>query len=275
MDGIGAAWAAWMHLKNTKEKTRYIGVKYGEKVPKFEIGDNLFILDFCYSPDEIIEAAKTAKSITLIDHHKTSQEQHNKYWAENPIPQNAKIIFKQENSGCVLTWKYFHPNKEIPELLKIIEDHDLWRFEDDRTKAIMCALHSKIPFKIQDLTELFGVPVLENMERIGDILLEQRNGSVARLKTKKHSIQLGSATGLAVNAPPEFSNELGHELAEESGTFGVSYQYDGSIDKWMFAIRSTGDYDVSSIAKLYGGGGHKNAAGFSLSRKQFEALFSR
>jgi hypothetical protein len=88
----------------------------------------------------------------------------------------------------------------------------------------------------------------------------------------RHWIRLGDAKGLAVNAPPEFSNELGHELAKESGTFGVSYQFDGTNQRWFFAIRSTGDYDVGAIAKLYGGGGHKNAAGFSVNLETFFRL---
>jgi nanoRNase/pAp phosphatase (c-di-AMP/oligoRNAs hydrolase) len=29
-------------------------------------------------------------------------------------------------------------------------------------------------------------------------------------------------------------------------------------------LRSNGDYDVSAIAKAFGGGGHKNAAGFEV-----------
>ncbi|KKK83930.1 hypothetical protein LCGC14_2788440, partial [marine sediment metagenome] len=30
----------------------------------------------------------------------------------------------------------------------------------------------------------------------------------------------------------------------------------------VFSLRSAGDFDVSAIAKQYGGGGHKSAAGF-------------
>jgi nanoRNase/pAp phosphatase (c-di-AMP/oligoRNAs hydrolase) len=32
----------------------------------------------------------------------------------------------------------------------------------------------------------------------------------------------------------------------------------------VFSLRSIGDFDVSEIAKQYGGGGHKNASGFRL-----------
>lgn len=271
MDGSGAAWAAWSYLN---QNSRFIGVQYDKPMPDFAVGDDIYILDFSYSPTVIINAAKTANSITLIDHHKSAQEEHDQYWATNAMPSNVNIFFDQSHSGCVLAWKHFFPNNPVPELLNIIEDHDLWRFRYPNTKAVMCALHSKIPFKIQNLSKLFGNASLNKIERIGRLLLEQRNSSIARLISKKHRIQFGTSTGLAVNGPPEFSNELGHELAKESKSFGATYQYDGESKKWWFAIRSTGDYDVSIIAKLYGGGGHKNAAGFSLSREQFEAIFA-
>lgn len=32
----------------------------------------------------------------------------------------------------------------------------------------------------------------------------------------------------------------------------------------IYSLRSTGDFDVAEIAKKYGGGGHKNAAGFKV-----------
>lgn len=38
-------------------------------------------------------------------------------------------------------------------------------------------------------------------------------------------------------------------------------RFDG---KFQFSLRSRGDIDVSEIAKKFGGGGHKNAAGFQL-----------
>lgn len=272
MDGSGAAWSAWSFFKN-KENTKFIGVQYDKPMPDFEAGDDIYILDFSYAPEVIIGAAKKANSITLIDHHKTAQEDHDQYWSSHSMPANVNILFDQNHSGCVLAWKHFFPDKPVPDLLNIIEDHDLWRFRYPNTKAIMCALHSKIPFKIQNLNKLFGGDSLMKIERTGNLLLEQRNGSVKRLMIKKHSMQLGSATGLAVNAPPEFSNELGHELAKESLTFGLTYQYDGESKKWWFAIRSTGDYDVSEIAKLYGGGGHKNAAGFGVDWEQFKTIF--
>lgn len=68
------------------------------------------------------------------------------------------------------------------------------------------------------------------------------------------------ATGLAVNAPIHQS-EIGHELANQSGTYGLVW-YMGADSRVKCSLRSNGDYDVSSIARAFSGGGHRNAAGF-------------
>ena len=58
-------------------------------------------------------------------------------------------------------------------------------------------------------------------------------------------------------------SEVGHELANKSESFGMIW-YLGEENKAKVSLRSNGDYDVSAIAKCFGGGGHRNAAGFSV-----------
>ena len=72
------------------------------------------------------------------------------------------------------------------------------------------------------------------------------------------------APGLSANCPPHLASDVGHELANESGTFGLCW-YMGRDGKAKVSLRSNGDYDVSAIAKSFGGGGHRNAAGFEVS----------
>lgn len=71
---------------------------------------------------------------------------------------------------------------------------------------------------------------------------------------------IASLRGLAVNTNKHMS-EVGHELANQSGTFGLVW-YMGADNRIKCSLRSNGEYDVSAIAKVFGGGGHKNAAGF-------------
>jgi nanoRNase/pAp phosphatase (c-di-AMP/oligoRNAs hydrolase) len=70
--------------------------------------------------------------------------------------------------------------------------------------------------------------------------------------------------GLAANCPPHLTSDVGHELANQSGTFGLCWTLSKEGLTAQCSLRSNGDYDVSAIAKAFGGGGHKNAAGFEV-----------
>jgi nanoRNase/pAp phosphatase (c-di-AMP/oligoRNAs hydrolase) len=77
--------------------------------------------------------------------------------------------------------------------------------------------------------------------------------------------------GLAINAPAEYASDIGSLLAIKSGTYGAVWTYWGA-GKYQVSLRSVGDFDVSKIAKYYGGGGHRNAAGFIVDRSKGQKL---
>jgi len=70
--------------------------------------------------------------------------------------------------------------------------------------------------------------------------------------------------GLAANCPPHLTSDVGHELATQSGTFGLCWCLSKEGMTAKCSLRSNGDYDVSAIAKAFSGGGHRNAAGFEV-----------
>ena len=69
----------------------------------------------------------------------------------------------------------------------------------------------------------------------------------------------------AINVPDMFASDIGNELALRTNSFGIVWSED---DKGIrVSLRSVKDFDVSEIAKKYGGGGHKGAAGFKFDRQ--------
>ena len=77
--------------------------------------------------------------------------------------------------------------------------------------------------------------------------------------------------GLAVNATEQYASEVGNILAKQSGTYGAVWTYKGA-GKYKVSLRSVKEFDVLLIAKLYGGGGHKNAAGFYVDENKGQKL---
>ena len=72
------------------------------------------------------------------------------------------------------------------------------------------------------------------------------------------------------NLPYTMSSDAGHELAK-GRPFAACY-WDTPKGR-VFSLRSTDDgADVSEVAKQYGGGGHRNASGFTVSFAQAQAF---
>lgn len=253
LDGFGAAWCAFKAFGN---KARYISARFGEKFPKFSQGDDIYILDFCYSPETLLKVSKTTGKITLIDHHATAQQQFEKVI----LPENISLNFDLKHSGCVLAWRYFFNEQSIPMILQHIEDRDLWRFQLAGTKEITTALYEQFPMTFKTFEKL----KLHQLFSVGKIQVAQFSRMVNRLTKNAHVVELLGCKGLAVNAPSFFASELGNLLAEKSGTFGMTYHFDGKKNQWIVGLRSIGDFNVGKLAVEFGGGGHINAAGFTL-----------
>jgi len=216
-------------------------------------------------PQQLVDASAKAGQIILIDHHVTAMEQCDAFFKVQPPPENLSLNFDMSRSGCVLAWQYFFHDLKPPKILLHIEDRDLWRFKLDGTREITSALYEKMPIAF---AEIGGLDLAELLA-VGRVQVEQFAKMVQRLAKSAHNVTVAGQVGLAVNAPSLFSSDLGHVLAEKSGTFGMTYQYDGRKQQWTFSLRSIGDYDVGHLALSFGGGGHKNAAGFALNSNPF------
>jgi nanoRNase/pAp phosphatase (c-di-AMP/oligoRNAs hydrolase) len=59
----------------------------------------------------------------------------------------------------------------------------------------------------------------------------------------------------------EYSSELGNYIIKE---LGADYVVMINMQRMKVSLRSRKDINVRSIAEMNGGGGHKNAAGFSI-----------
>ncbi len=185
LDGLGAAWSAFCKLGN---QVRYIPARYGDDIPDFEPGAILYILDYSYLPQLLVDASAKAGRIILIDHHMTAMEQCDTFFKVQPLPENLSLNFDMSRSGCVLTWQYFFHDLKPPKILLHIEDRDLWRFKLDGTREITTALYERMPITFSEI----GTLDLAELLAIGRIQVEQFAGMVQRLAKSAHS---GSVAG--------------------------------------------------------------------------------
>lgn len=281
-DGYGAAFAAWMKMGDEAE---YCPFNYADSSPDYLAdlckGREVYILDFSFRRLVMDHIFKAAKRVVWLDHHKTAFEM----WCGEVPPYKTHyetvgdglIRLDDNRSGALLAWEYFHPGTEVPKLIKHIDDRDRWQFKLEGSKELHAALSSYKPWSFEQWQGfaspfehewLFdtGASILRAQDRhVKSMAKQARKCVIIKTEPKPggehwEANVLIHEAGLAVNASLHQS-EVGHELATTSGTFGLVW-YMGADNKVKGSLRSNGDYDVSAIAKAFGGGGHKNAAGF-------------
>jgi len=125
-DGFGAAYAIY---KAGLDVIKYISVQYYEDVPKIPgTTETLIIVDFSYPKEALLKLAQKYYVI-VIDHHKTSYDELVKNRVSELDINSLHIVFDLEKSGAVITWEYFNPDKDVPTILKYVQDYDLWQHE--------------------------------------------------------------------------------------------------------------------------------------------------
>ena len=300
-DGFGAAFAAWLKLGDKAEylPMEYGRIStpadFDMQVSLAAKDNEIYILDFSF-PREVMDALfQHAKRVVWLDHHKTAFEMWcggvpEKEWicqrlncTEDNPSGNVHIELDNNKSGALLAWEYFHPNTKVPKLIQHIDDRDRWQFKLEGSKELHTALASYKPwtFEMWEAYFLVGNVRFNALKDEGRAILRAHNQHVQSALKQARACEIWSfkpfanapgsvingfirysLNGLAANAPAFLASDLGHELANKSGTFGLVWSMagDGQIH---CSLRSNGDYDVSAIAKAFGGGGHRNAAGFS------------
>ena len=260
-DGFGAAWAVREKLGDIEF---YPGI-YGEDPPDVS-GKRVIMVDFSYKRPVIEKMALAAKSILIIDHHKTAEEDL-KDFPEPPrygwIPDSAIYTqFNMNKSGAVLAWEYFHLNSDLmPQLLKHIQDRDLWKFELHGTKEIMAAVFS-YPFEFEIWDDLMKSD-MDDLHSDGAAIERSNQKNIKSfIKSAGRRMTIAGYDVPVLNAPYMWASDAGHIMAKGEA---FSATYCDMTDGRVFNLRSAEDgIDVSEIAKKYGGGGHKHAAGYKI-----------
>lgn len=257
-DGFGAAWVVHQALG---EIDFHPGAY--QQPPPDVTGKRVVMVDFSYKRPVLLEMAKQADSILILDHHKTAAED------LADLPDNVTAIFDMDRSGAMLAWQHYFPDEEPPALLLHIEDRDLWRFALPGTREIQACLFSH-PYDFGVWDKLIDSDTYD-LRADGEAIERKHHKDIAELLdvTTRHMVIGGHRVPVA-NLPYTMSSDAGHQLCE-GNPFAACYW--DTPEGRVFSLRSSDEgIDVSEIAKQYGGGGHRNASGFKVSFDQAQAF---
>lgn len=257
-DGFGAAWAVWKRYGSAVE---FHAASHGSLPPDCNNQDVL-IVDFSYKTPAMQQIIGQARSVTILDHHKTAQAD------IQPLLDAGSLLgeFDMNRSGAAMAWDWCFPGEPRPRLIGHIQDRDLWRFEIAGTRQIGAVLFTyEQDFDVwSDLATALEDEVAWQAIYATGLTLERKHLQDVRqlVGVTRRTMVIGGNRVPVANLPYMFASDAGNIMAEGE-PFAACY-YDTEQGR-KFSLRSTeAGRDVSDIAVSYGGGGHARAAGFMM-----------
>lgn len=289
-----------------------IGIEYNDVFPWDSIGTDepIYMVDFSLKPDDMLRLALN-RQLVWIDHHKSAIDS-----VKAESGQSIAGFRIIGLAGCELTWKWFYPNKQIPDPIELLGRYDVWDHKDPRvlpfqyrmrmeetdpsTEDGMILWEDLINLgSIIDIRELRAGKMslkrhyIDDLVKDGELLLRYEDQQNAKF-AKVYAFETALRTRIPGNEPGQIKYTLSgipetieiKAICVNKG-FGNSKVFDSVYDpdrhdlmisfvrttqgNWKVSLYSDkANVDCGSIAKQFGGGGHKGAAGFHCDNLPFE-----
>ena len=299
LDGFASAWIVGHRFGF--DNVEFVGVKYGDPVPDMTDRE-VYIVDFSYPPVVLIPAAKTAKSIVVLDHHETAKQQWkpastrdgvvlydlgdwrdalgypSEFPLHEPMPSNLRVEFRDDVAGVGTTWDNFFDETTLPLLLNAIDNGDRWvfdKFERVRDVCEYCRAHGFTRASSANFTKFTKlVESTDSEDPWGNYHdIADRGAEIATVYDNLllefvpfDNPRLIEFAGYVVpcHAVPDFFKSSVGDRFGKKYPFSITYDDNLVPGHRKFSLRSdkNGGVDVEVIAKRLGGGGHEHAAGF-------------
>ena len=289
-DGFCCAWIFDRFVVPEKEgmsEPEYWPALYDQDPPDVT-GREVYIFDFSWKRPVMEELARKARSIVCYDHHKSAQaETEGLDWC----------VFDMERSGAGLVWDelvgqvdydprhhaasigmvwHYDPDGARPSrpmIVAYVEDRDLWRFCLEGSREVNAAIYAQ-PMTLESWDKLSRVSREDlRAQGVGIVQAQER---MARSQARRAVIRRLAGHRVPITNATVLPSETGHAMLDEGQEplwpFSVSWGVtkSGSV---KFELRSHDEgQDVSEIAKQFGGGGHRQAAGFHANLAFLQAL---
>lgn len=240
----------------------------------------LYSVDF-YT-DKLLEIAEDEKieKIYIYDHHKTTKERLKKGIPEK-IKEKIVLFFDQDKSGATLTWEKVIG--KVPEIMKYIEDRDIWKWSIKDSDKVLTYLDTEI-FNTKFPDEIFKELIKltdnflkekEKYKSLGKAMLDFKKATIFKICSNLHYTIFPKGEKLYSVNSPVFRSEIGDVLSKVLKDVICIYTiYPTEEGTFILASLRSKNEKARDLAEKYGGGGHPNAAGckIPLSQISFESL---
>lgn len=269
----------------------FIGYNYGQPIPNLSEYAKVIMCDISFPKEEMLNLwATKGLNFEWIDHHisaiKMMEDAHENI-SSGVYPIQG--LRNTEFAACELTWKYFFPNETMPEIVRLLGRYDCFGHKgtDEERRVLEFQYGARAFINNHEVAYKFLIGELIPNNTIIKDTWKQGQGIYSYLCTEAvHAYKNGFHIRFVSNGADGQSifRELIFICINKERfnpiNFGINYHKDGYDGAACFHVDSNGvfcfslyndngEVDCSEIAKQYGGGGHKGAAGFRLTKEDF------
>jgi oligoribonuclease NrnB/cAMP/cGMP phosphodiesterase (DHH superfamily) len=300
-DGIAAAWVVqrfYAHFyPHNALPVVLTGSVYGEP-PTIEpdaYTTGIYIVDFSFPLDVVDRWLAQGIVINLFDHHITAKNLIGAALSDrfsDYVTQGFNPTFDMNECGATLAWKHLFPDQPMPAFLEFVRSRDLWLDCDLMADPIPDTLtaHEAVSRLKYQSAQRNAFPVFDMLcgmsreaflefchDTVGDTLIEKRSKVMTIADRAEwldfyipHLDQWHSIPYVLLGTSEDrMTSDICSCLYRRhpDAFFVACMTSDGK-----FSLRSNkdgNDTDASAIALDYGGGGHRNASGFTPSASQW------
>lgn len=262
------------------------GWDYRDEVPSFESMDGfdeIILIDITF-PFNILQELGTKTKLTVIDHHVSFKKQVDNHLqiGHDVVTDNLKYItfeyiYDDKLSACELGFKYYFGY--IPPIVELVGKYDTWRANGtnewyDTVLPMKYYLYGKVnkPDNVKNYWfDKYSGDIVDSMLEIGkSIMLYERKMDESKTNSYAFEREAYGLRALCINTNFMSSETMITKFDSSKHDIMIGFAYNGN--NWGISLRSIeGGVDVSQIATVRGGGGHKGAAGFQVDN--FEDIF--
>lgn len=235
-------------------------IHVGEEPPAGfpDVFDATIVLE-CPSPDRTgIEKYLPERPVINIDHHLGNQCYGAVNWVDSAAPAVGEMVYRLSQGLKVA----LEPEVASCLYLTLVTDTGGFRFSNATPAAFeaAAALVRDGAHPEQVSQWLYESQPLGVVRLLGEMLQTLQIHEEGRVASGRLTREMFARVG----ASPGDSEGLIDHLRSIAGVDAVALIREREDGSHKVSLRSRGEVDVEKIARHYGGGGHRNAAGFTL-----------
>jgi oligoribonuclease NrnB/cAMP/cGMP phosphodiesterase (DHH superfamily) len=252
-----------------------LGINYGDNFPWQNIvaGENVFMVDFGLQPFSDMERLNKICKLHWIDHHKTALDETYK----KGFTASGGQLLETGKAGCELTWEYIHREfVRVPLAVTLLGRYDVWDHSDNYVLPFQYGMR-QLKDTRPDNTEMWE-KLFNNETRVralvdqGQLILDYETAQNEKF-CRAYSFETEFNGMKVICANRGFCNSKLFDSVYDPKKHHMMVTFIRmKLPKrqWTVSMYSTrDDVDCGSIAKSFGGGGHRGAAGFQCEELPF------